>query len=223
MNEDLKLLARELEELRDPDAAAAMSAYQRNQFPFLGVRTPLRRQVLKSFLAAHQPKKEWIPLLWEMPEREYQYCGVDIAQSLRKKLEPADLPMIETCITRHSWWDTVDLLAASVAGFLLRKYPELQPEYGEKWLYSDNMWLNRTAILFQLHYKEATDERLLYNYIREHASSNEFFIQKAIGWALREYSKSNPASVAAFIEQEELKPLSRREGLKWLMRAEKTK
>lgn len=222
MNEDLRLLVRELEELKDPDAAAAMSAYQRNQFPFLGVRTPVRRQVLKSFLAAHPPDKAWIPLLWELPEREYQYCGVDIALSLRKKLEPADLPMIEACITGRSWWDTVDLLAAGVAGFLLHKYPELQPEYGEKWLCSDNMWLNRTAILFQLHYKEATDEQLLYRYIREHASSNEFFIQKAIGWALREYSKSNPASVAAFIGQEELKPLSRREGLKWLMRTDKT-
>ncbi|BCG59078.1 DNA alkylation repair protein [Paenibacillus sp. URB8-2] len=218
MNEPLKQLVRKLEDARDPEAAAAMSAYMRDQFPFLGVRTPVRRQLLKVFLNEHPPVKEWIPLMWEKPEREYQYCGVDIALSLRKKLEPSDLPMIEECIVSRSWWDTVDLLASNAAGFLLRKYPQLQAEYGEKWLRSDNMWLNRTAILFQLHYKEATDEALLYRYIREHASSNEIFIQKAVGWALREYSKTNPASVEAFIGQEELKPLSRREGMKWLNR-----
>ncbi|MFD1775049.1 DNA alkylation repair protein [Paenibacillus rhizophilus] len=218
MIEPIKQLVRELENERDPDAAAAMSSYMRDQFPFLGVRTPLRKQILKAFLAANPPDKKWIPLLWEMPEREFQYCGLDIALSLRKKLVPADLPMIETCIVSRSWWDTVDLLASNAAGFLLHKYPQLQADYGEKWLRSGNMWLNRTAILFQLHYKEATDEALLYSYIREHASSGEFFIQKAIGWALREYSKTNPASVVAFIEHEELKPLSRREGMKWLNR-----
>ncbi|AHV97241.1 DNA alkylation repair protein [Paenibacillus sabinae] len=221
MKEPLKQLVRELENAQDPEAAATMSAYMRDQFPYLGVRTPVRRQLLKAFLKEHPPVKEWVPLLWEKPEREYQYCGVDIAESLRKKLEPSDIGMIEACIVSRSWWDTVDLLAANAAGFLLRKYPELKTEYAEKWLQSDNMWLNRTAILFQLHYKEATDEALLYRYIREHASSGEFFIQKAIGWALREYSKTNPASVTAFIEQEELKPLSRREGLKWLMRSGK--
>lgn len=218
MNGPLDLLIAQLEQMRQPGEAAAMSAYQRNQFPFLGVRTPERRLVLKQFLAGHPADKSWVPLLWELPEREYHYCGVDILLALKKKLTPADIPLIENCITRHSWWDTVDLLASGAAAALLRNYPELQDECGNKWIASENMWLNRTAILFQLHYKDTTDEYRLYRYIRMHAGSKEFFIQKAIGWALREYSKFNPASVEAFIDKEELMPLSRREGLKWLQR-----
>lgn len=218
MKNTLMLLTGRLEELRDPDHAAAMSAYQRGQFPFLGLRTPLRREVLKSFLKGHPPDKEWVPLLWELPEREYQYCAVDILLTLKKKLVPSDLPLIESCIVSRSWWDTVDLLAGNAAGYVLRKFPGMQAEFAEQWAVSDNMWLNRSAILFQLHYKEATDEALLYRYIRMHSQSSEFFIQKAIGWALREHSKTHPASVQAFIAEEELKPLSRREGLKWLSR-----
>ncbi|WP_410511475.1 DNA alkylation repair protein [Paenibacillus sp. BR2-3] len=204
MNDTLNVLIQRLEASKDPITAKAMSAYMRDQFPFLGIKTPLRSEIIKEFLALHPP------------EREYQYTALDILLKIRRKLEPQDLPLIEGFITSRSWWDTVDLLASNAAGFLLHKFPQLQAEYGEKWLQSDNMWLNRTALLFQLHYKQDTNEALLYRYILTHAESPEFFIQKAIGWALREYSKINPASVKNFIEKENLKPLSKREGLKWM-------
>jgi 3-methyladenine DNA glycosylase AlkD len=216
MNDSLNILIQRMEDQRNPDTAEAMSAYMRDQFPFLGIKTPERREIVKSFLKLNPPEQEWTQALWELPEREYQYTALDILHKLRKKLGPHDLPFIESLITSRSWWDTVDLLASNIAGFILHKEPLLQAEYGEKWIHSDNMWLNRTAILYQLHYKKDRDESTLYRYILTHAASPEFFLQKAIGWALREYSKVNPESVASFIERENLKPLSKREGLKWI-------
>ncbi|ULO05282.1 DNA alkylation repair protein [Paenibacillus sp. 19GGS1-52] len=216
MNSNINVLIERMQAKMNPHEATAMSAYMRDQFSFLGIRSPLRKELLKEFLAQYPPQKKWVSVLWNLPEREYQYSALDILLKIKKQLNPDDLPLIESFITTRSWWDTVDLLAANAAGFLLLQSPDLQEEFGEKWLHSDNMWLNRTAILHQLHYKQDTNEELLYRYILTHAASSEFFIQKAIGWALREYSKINPTSVRNFIENENLKPLSKREGLKWI-------
>jgi 3-methyladenine DNA glycosylase AlkD len=218
MNEIINALVKMYESHRNPQAAKAMAAYMRDQYPFLGIKTPLRREILKEFLISNPPNKEWIPILWKLPEREYLCVAIDILDKIKKKLGPNDIILIEKCITNKSWWDTVDGLATNIVGYLFGKYPSLQEEYAVKWNQSDNMWLNRTAILFQLHYKQKTNETLLYNFILNHASSSEFFIQKAIGWALREYSKTNAASVVEFIHHHKLKPLSIREGLKWLKR-----
>ncbi|WP_240479789.1 DNA alkylation repair protein [Paenibacillus wynnii] len=216
MIDNIHVLIEHLEARKDLHTAKAMSAYMRDQFSFLGIKSPTRREIVREFLKHYPAKKEWLSVLWDLPEREYQYTALDILLKIRKTLEPEDLPLIESFILSRSWWDTVDLLASNAAGYLLHRAPDLQSNYGEKWIHSENMWLNRTAILFQLHYKQDTDEALLYHYIRAHADSSEFFLQKAIGWALREYSKTNPVSVKAFIEKENLKPLSKREGLKWI-------
>jgi 3-methyladenine DNA glycosylase AlkD len=160
--------------------------------------------------------------LWELPEREYLCVAIDILNNIKKTLGPNDIILIENCITNKSWWDTVDGLATSIVGYLFEKNPSLQEEYAKKWNDSDNIWLNRSAILFQLHYKQKTNEALLYNLILNHASSSEFFIQKAIGWALREYSKTNATSVMDFIHNHNLKSLSKREGLKWLNKGKTT-
>ncbi|WP_281249083.1 DNA alkylation repair protein [Halobacillus massiliensis] len=114
------------------------------------------------------------------------------------------------------WWDTVDTVAAQLCGGYFEKYPALLEPIIENWRRSNNLWVCRSSILLQLKKKENTDERLLFSTISHLCEEREFFIEKAIGWALREYSKTNPAAVLNYIEQNELRPLSRREGLKWI-------
>jgi 3-methyladenine DNA glycosylase AlkD len=216
MNEVINELKRVYESHRDSQTAKVFTSYMKGQFPFLGIKTPLRREILKNFMLIHPPHKDWVPILWNLPEREYLCVAIDILIKIKKTLEPNDIILIENCIVNKPWWDTVDGLATNVVGYLFRKYQAIQEEYSIKWNYSDNIWLNRTAILFQLRYKQETNETMLYNFILNHASSSEFFIQKAIGWALREYSKTNKASVLEFIHNHNLKPLSKREALRWL-------
>ena len=117
-------------------------------------------------------------------------------------------------IITKSWWDTVDRIASRLVGFYFREHKELIEPYTEKWMYYGNMWLQRTALLFQLKYKKETDTDLLFGYIQALAESPEFFIQKAIGWALREYSKTAPKTVKQFVDSTLLAPLSKREALK---------
>ncbi|TYR98780.1 DNA alkylation repair protein [Rossellomorea vietnamensis] len=200
-----------------------MKAYMRNQFEFLGIRTPERKIVLRDFLKENgAPSLEELPeiarTLWKQPEREFQYLALALLDKNRNRLQPEHLSLIEELIVTKSWWDTIDTIAARIAGFVIKKFPVEGGVFLEKWIASDNFWLNRTAILYQLSYKEETDEDKLFSYIKQHASSKEFFIEKAIGWALREYSKTAPEKVAGFIEEEELRPLSKREGLKHLKR-----
>ena len=112
--------------------------------------------------------------------------------------------------------DTVDFLASNMVGMHFKRFPNLIPEYTSKWMASGNIWLQRTCLLYQLKYKENTNTSLLYSWIHSLMDSKEFFIQKAIGWILREYSKTAPAEVIDFIHNTNLKPLSKREGLKWM-------
>ena len=131
---------------------------------------------------------DFVKALWEKDEREYQYAAIDYLSRTLKKLDKAHLPLIEELIVTKSWWDTVDLLATKPVGTIARKHPEVISETIETYAFGEHLWLRRTAILFQLKYKEHTDEELLYRYIRQNQTSKEFFIQKAIGWALRELS-----------------------------------
>lgn len=201
---------------RNNENAAQMEAYMRNLFPFLGIKAPLRREIQKSFLQTNKPSVAWIKVLWELPEREYQLFAVDLLFTMKKKLGREQMDLIEWTLTNKSWWDTVDGIASGIVGYMFAKDASLRDELAEKWINSDNMWLNRTAILFQLRYKDKTDQNTLYGYILKHINSNEFFIQKAIGWALREYSKTNPNSVIEFVSNNALKSLSHREALKWM-------
>ncbi|WP_035097766.1 DNA alkylation repair protein [Anoxybacteroides tepidamans] len=203
--------------------AESMKKYMRDQFEFIGIKTPKRRELLKEFITEHglppfAELPEVVRELWELPEREFQYIALTFLEKARKKLTTDDIPFIEELIVNKSWWDTVDLLAANIVGTILQNYQDCIPVYAEKWIQSDHIWLQRTALLFQLKYKHETDEELLYHLIRQCRHSKEFFIQKAIGWALREYSKTSPASVERFVESEHLAPLSRREALKVIQR-----
>jgi 3-methyladenine DNA glycosylase AlkD len=204
---------------RNEENSVPMKKYMRDQFEFLGIKTPERTALLREFLKQYgkppfEHLNDIILALWELPEREFQYIALTLLEKEVKKLSEEHLLLAETLIVTKSWWDTVDHLATKIVGTILKSHPQLIEPYTRRWIQSDHFWLNRTAILFQLKYKDDTDESLLYHYIRMCKDSKEFFIQKAIGWALREYSKTNPESVLRFVESEELAPLSKREALK---------
>lgn len=206
----------------NPDKAAAMTAYMKNLFPFLGIQTPERNALLKSFIAEHgKPENEQdleriVRLLWAEPERESQNVAMSLLDSRGKRTAVSRIRLLESLIVEKSWWDTVDFLAGNAAGKYLTHYPEHIPSYPDRWITSDNLWLRRSAILYQLGYKHQTDEERLFRYVRACAHEKEFFIAKAIGWALRQYAKVKPEAVSAFVAVEPLQPLSRREALKLL-------
>jgi 3-methyladenine DNA glycosylase AlkD len=226
-NHFIDLLKQTLESYSKPERAEKMAAYMRDQFAFLGVAAPERKAVVKAIVQAHglPPIKEWqklIRLCFEMGEaRELAYAAGDILIPKKKKLSADWLPLIEELIVSSAWWDTVDWLAPHLAAAILTKIPDQVEPVTRRWIQSDNIWLQRSAIIFQLHSKQATNETLLYEHIRYRADSNEFFVQKGAGWALRQYSKTNPQSVKQFIDQyaDIMAPLTIREGMKVILKA----
>lgn len=222
---DIHELSREVEkkfeEARDPEKALSMERYMKGKFPFMGIQTPARRRIatgLNKGLDAltREEMLEHVAHFWKKDEREYQYYGMDFLIKNRGLLLKEDLDFLRQLITDKSWWDTVDIIASQAVGALALSHPGLQGEELAAWSKSENIWLCRTSLLFQLKFKERTDEELLYAFIRRNAEKRDFFIEKAIGWTLREYSKTNPESVSRFIGQTKLRPLSLREGKKIL-------
>ena len=212
-------LARWFRSHADPVKAAPMAAYMRDKFPFLGIKTPERNQLTRAFWAKHgipsgDELLEVVRRLWELPEREFQNVAMAFLDKQGKRVRKEDIDTIEHLIITKSWWDTVDYLAAHSMGGLLAKYPELIPDYADRWIASDDFWLRRTAILYQLRYKSRTDVERLFAYVERCKDESEFFIRKAIGWALREYSKTDEDAVRGFVERTSLSPLSVREALK---------
>ncbi|WP_277398376.1 DNA alkylation repair protein [Neobacillus citreus] len=218
---EIALLTELFEENRNEENAGPMEKYMKGHFPFLGIKKPLRSELEKQFFKETGILKEpfnqdFVWGLWEKEEREYQYTALVYMEKSLNKLDKSDLSFMERLITTKSWWDTVDAIAPKPVGTIAQVFPEVIEETINGWSVHEYLWLRRAAILFQLKYKEKTDEELLYQYILENASSKEFFIQKAIGWALREYSKTNPGSVGRFIVGHQLAPLSIREGSKYV-------
>ena len=211
-----------LEPHRDPARAAAMSAYMRDLFPFLGIPSPersgLQRQALAGMLPASSQDLEEVVLgLWALPEREYQYAACGLLERHAKLLDPTFLPVARQLVQTKSWWDTVDTLASHVVGAIVLKNPQLREEM-DRWIEDSDFWVARVAILHQLRYKSATDAKRLFSYCELRAADTEFFIRKAIGWALREYSKTDADAVRSFVatHEDRLSGLSKREALLWL-------
>ncbi|MEH7444434.1 DNA alkylation repair protein [Bacillus sp. JJ1122] len=209
-----------LQEHRNEEEAVRLSKYMRNQFVFFGLRAPLSRGLVKEYIGKNglpdqDELVETIKALWSFEEREMQMAGLYIMDKMIKNIRTSDLGMIEFMITTKSWWDTVDHIAKHHAGKYFYMYPEKLGTI-DTWLESGNVWLIRSAILFQLGYKEKTNEDLLSSIIERSLGSKEFFINKAIGWALREYGKSNPDYTINFVNNHTLAPLSKREALKLL-------
>jgi len=194
-----------------------MARYMRNQFPYLGIKTPERRELFRQHAASDLPSvpdtDRVVRELWELPEREFQYAAIELVEKQALKLPEDFGSTLHYLITSKSWWDTVDSLSKSV-GLHFKRYPEAKEDWLPRWRQSDNIWLRRTALLFQLHYKEQTDFPLLCAIIKENLGSKEFFINKAIGWALRQFARQDSAAVKRFADSQKLQPLSRREALK---------
>jgi 3-methyladenine DNA glycosylase AlkD len=206
----------------NPSQAAPMKKYMRDQFEYLGIKTPQRAGILKGFYAEHglPSATELIPILrdlWSLPQREFQYTAVGLLERSNKQLPPDFISTIEYLIVTKSWWDTVDSIAGGTVGTHFKRFPAVKKKYLAKWRKSKNMWLRRTTILFQLGYKKETDFVLLCEIIRENLGSDEFFINKAIGWALRQHAHTDAKAVKKFVNAtKELHPLSRREAMKHL-------
>jgi 3-methyladenine DNA glycosylase AlkD len=150
-----------------------------------------------------------------LPQREFQYLALGLISKFEKKVDEGFITTLEYLITTKSWWDTVDTIAGHPVGMMFKRFPKVKAKYLKKWRTSDNFWLRRTTLLFQLGYKEETDFELLCELIKDNLGSDEFFINKAIGWALRQYAHTKPEPVRKFVKAtKELHPLSQREALK---------
>ena len=219
MNNYLESVERAFSANADNDIARKQASYMRDQFSFFGLKSPVRRELARPFLAkANLPSKEEldtiVKTLWQKPERELQYFAMELCAKYLRKAEHADIELFEFMVVTKSWWDTVDFIASTLIGNYFKNFPnEIAPKVDD-WLVSGDIWLQRSAILFQLKYKDQTNEELLAEVIRTMLGSQEFFINKAIGWALREYSKFNPEWVANFADKAKLSGLSRREALR---------
>lgn len=220
MNKKYKQLVNSFHQKRNDEVGCGMAKYLKDQFQCLGIKRPERSAIQKEFMKQWKKEKiidwEFIDFLWELPEREFQYLAIDLLIALKNEFQDIDIKKVESLIIRKSWWDTVDILASKVVGAMCTKYPQLIDQSIMGWSESDNIWLVRTSILFQLKYKEVTDANLLGRIIESNQGLDEFFINKAIGWALREYSKTNPQWVRVFIETHPLHSLTIREGSKYL-------
>lgn len=215
----IKLINESFEAERDAVNAAKMKAYMKNQFDFFGIKSEKRKQIFKPFLHEVNHIKPvdnefFIKELWRAPQRELQYCAMEFLLKYKSNWQKDSILLIEYMIISKSWWDTVDFIASNLAGAYFKKFPDQLHATFEKWNQSDNLWLNRSAIIFQLKYKNEVDTDLLSKAILRWSQSNEFFHQKAIGWALRQYAKYQPEWVINFVASNELKPLSKREALK---------
>ena len=216
-----------LQARRQPDRAPAMAAYMRNQFGFLGVAAPGQRDAYREATAGLPrtlPEGLVVAVaddLWSRPEREHKYlaCGL-VNRHAASAAATADLlPALERLLSAEPWWDTVDSLSTRAVGSVVRRHPELRRDM-DRWLGGDDMWLARSAILHMNRWKADTDREWLFAACLRRASDRDFFIRKAIGWALREQTKVDAPAVQAFVAEhaDRLSGLSRREALMWLER-----
>lgn len=218
--EILKDIKKDLNAGRDDGRAIKMATYMKDHFGYLGIGSPLRKKIVKDHLRRSRMLEKTQALrlvsnLWQEACREYQYVAMDILDLFTRQLTIGDLPFVESLVTTKSWWDTVDHLAAHQLGHILQG-ADTAEVIVEGWLISDNIWLNRCCLLYQLFYKERTNWEALQSYIHRLQHKKEFFIQKAIGWSLRQYSKTDAQAVSCFIRDNTLSSLAEREGMKWI-------
>ena len=209
-----------MEDHRNPDLAGPMEAYMRNRFPFLGIPKPRRMEISKPYRKSMRDAVEvdwdFVERCWVRPEREFQYMALGYLYQVKDRLHTEDLGRLGDYITRKSWWDSVDQFPALLGDILSREPKALRVLLD--WSLAEDFWLRRAAILHQLLKKEKTDRAALEKILSNNLGSKEFFINKAMGWALRDFSKTDPRWVADFLEShtQGLSSLTRREGSKYL-------
>ncbi len=207
----------------DASRAVQMRAYAKSDVPFYGIDAPTRRTLLKPHLKtwrAHNPETyvERVLELWSGTHREEHYAAIDYARAHKTLITLAQIDLYEQLVREGAWWDHVDVIANHLVGAAVRKQPEEGFALMDEWIEDADFWIRRTAILCQLAFKQNTDEERLFEYCRMCMHEKEFFIRKAIGWALRQYSYIEPEAVRTFVSthHDELSGLSRREALKRL-------
>ena len=213
---------RALREAAEPEKAATMRAYMKSDMPFLGVQAVPRRAALRRVFSAHRidTAPEWrrtVLSLWREAEyREERYAAIELTgYHLYRDFQTLyTVPMYEEMIVSGAWWDLVDELATHRIGGLLTAFPDSMRRLMLDWARDGDLWKRRTAILCQNRFKARTDTALLYACIEPSLSDNDFFARKAIGWALREYAKTNPAEVIRYVRAKGISGLSRREALR---------
>lgn len=211
-----------LAEVGDPLRAPAMRAYMKSEMPFLGVTTPVRTAALRPVWAAHPPadRASWEAAVRELFDdaayREERYAALDLLERQRPWRDAGLIPLVEHVVVAGAWWDLVDVVASRTVSPLRRADPAAWDPAVRRWSRSDDLWLRRTSVLCQLGARGQVDRDLLTEVVLAAAPSTEFFLRKAIGWALRDLAHRDPAWVSAFVAKHEsqLSPLSRREALK---------
>ena len=213
-------LITDLEENRNELLAESMSKYMQDKFRFLGVRGATRTEIYKKYFPDARKTKtidwDFVENCWNKEEREFQYVVVYYLKAMQKFLKREDISRLKYLIVTKSWWDTIDLLAKVVGSLIIRieGYDQIMLE----WSKDSNIWLRRVAILYQLSLKDKVDKQVLDEILVNNLGDSEFFINKAIGWALRDYSKYNPEWVREFIKKnkENMANLSIREASKYI-------
>lgn len=207
----------------NPETAQMQMWYMRHQFDYFGLKMPQWSALTKTIhqqngIPEGENLKNLVRLAFDDAHREMQYFGLETIQKTLKKQPEGFIDFLEELICNRSWWDTVDWLAKLV-GIHFKRFPELIRPVTERWMDSGNFWLQRVCLIFQLAYKEKTDAELMFAYIRRVAHSKEFFLQKGAGWALRQYSRTNPEAVENFVQQTPVSALTRREALRLIKKA----
>ena len=217
---DFNKLYEEMIQHKNEEQAQRMSKYMLNKFEYIGIKTPERREIFKNFFKEYknEEKIDWkfVNKCWENRYREFQYIAADYLKNMKDKLTIDDIPKFKRLILEKSWWDTIDNLDMTI-GALALKDSNVNKILLE-WSLDENIWLRRIAINHQLLRKEKTNTELLEKILKNNLGQAEFFINKAIGWALRDYSKTNPEWVKNFIEKnrENMAKLSIKEASKYL-------
>ena len=217
---DFNKLYEEMIQHKNEEQAQRMSKYMLNKFEYIGIKTSERRKIFKNFFKEYKNEEkidwEFVNKCWENKYREFQYIAADYLKNMKDKLTIDDIPEFKRLILKKSWWDTIDNLDMTI-GALALKDSNVNKILLE-WSLDENIWLRRIAIDHQLLRKEKTDTELLEKILKNNLGQAEFFINKAIGWALRDYSKTNPNWVKNFIEKnrEKMAKLSIREASKYL-------
>ena len=217
---DFNKLYEEMIQHKNEEQAQKMSKYMLNKFEYIGIKTPERREIFKNFFKEYKNKEkidwEFVNKCWENKYREFQYVAADYLKNMKDKLTIDDIPKLKRLILKKSWWDTIDNLDMTI-GALALKDSNVNKILLE-WSLDENIWLRRIAIDHQLLRKEKTNTELLEKILKNNLEQTEFFINKAIGWALRDYSKTNSEWVKNFIEKnrENMAKLSIKEASKYL-------
>lgn len=216
-------VAARLAAVADPAKAGPMAAYMKTDMPFYGAQKPARvpivREVIRDFPPEHRTDyRNAVVALWSQPHREERYVAIEYASAFPQYITVSSLPLYRKLIVEGAWWDLVDAIAVHLVGHVLAHHRDAATATVSGWIDDPDLWLRRTSIICQIGRKEATDTELLFGACARRMHEKEFFIRKAIGWALRDFAKTDPEAVIAFVTEhrERLSGLSFREATKHL-------